>query len=733
MISHTSRLPRRWALTACCALLLSLVALTSPAWAAYEGVPTPTIEGPIPVTESSHIFMFTNVPLAQYGYTEEEYFISDTGHEYTTSGPVNETGTRVETGGPNGNGTYPFKTRIVVRRPINPTNFNGKVLAEWQNVTAGFDLEPEWDGDPYALMKAGYVYVAVDAQTVGINGLKKAEPERYDSLEVGPSNDALSYDVFASALKAIRGDGVGPEPLGNLTSSITNVTASGASQSCSKLATYYNKVAPLQEVADDYLLTDCTNAIRPERPAKVLRVISEFEGKDEQPAAEFSNPNLRYWEIAGGSHVPYIVQADWGPLIEREEGPADSDCTSTPILSTVDWPYSVDAGLGELIGWEQGGSEPPAAPEDEYVNPTTPKRNSLGIALGGLRLPEVETPVVRDLAENSAHAAPNPYPFSAFCVLLGQHQNFSEETLNGLYRNYAEYVEKVEANVQKLVVEGFLLPEGAARIVAAAEEFPRLAPTTPGASGARLSWRGPVPSHPESVVPKFVETHPTFEVQHRAAGGEWTTVASGLSEPKYSLAHEEAGTWSYRVRSTTVVPAQHLEPEEVLVSPYSEASSEVKVLTGNVKGRLLVKSGEAVVLGAGSKASGTVTVKAGGSLDVESATVSGSITSSGATLVRLCGADVSGSVKASDGGSVVLGEGTSGCSSDTLHGAVTVKGNTGGVLIDEDAFGGALKVTGNGGGTTVTNNTVAGSLTVTGNSGTVVDKPNEVEGKSKLQ
>jgi Alpha/beta hydrolase domain len=576
--------PLIWALAACCALACSLLALASPALASYEGVPTPTIEGPIAETPTSHIFMRTNVPLSNYGYTEEEFFISGTGSTYNTGGAVGETGTKVTTGGPNENGTYPFKTRIVVRRPINPANFNGKVMAEWQNVTAGFDLEPLWDGDPYAMMKAGYVYVAVDAQPVGVTGLKKYNSERYGSLEVGPSNGVLAFDVYAAALKAIRGDGVGPQPLGNLTPAVTNVTASGASQSCSELATYYNKVAPLQEVANDFLLTDCTSALRSDRPAKVLRVISEFEGKLEQPAAEFSNPAERYWEAAAGSHVPSMVQANWGPLINRDEGPAEAECSATPVLSTVSWPYSVDAGLGELTSWQEGGSPPPAVPEDEYVNSKTLKRNSLGIALGGLRLPEVEVPVVLDLAENSAHAAPNPYPFSAFCTLYGQHQNFSEETLDSLYGNYQEYVEKAELSAQKMVTEGLLLPEGARRIVDQAEEEPRLRPTTPAISTSspntgsyQLKWRGPVPSYPESLVPKFIETHPTFEVQHRNAGGEWTTVASGMSEPTYTFAPEEEGTWSYRVRSSTVEAPHLLEPEEVIVSPWSQPSAEVKV------------------------------------------------------------------------------------------------------------------------------------------------------------
>jgi|GEM_PF-123951 len=912
MSNDRTRFPGGWALAGCCALIASLFALASPAWGAYENVPTPTIEGPIPVTPTSQIFMRTNVPLAKYGYTEDEYFISGTGFTYTTTGAVNVTGAKITTGGPNGNGTYPFKTRIVVRRPENPAAFNGKVIVEWQNVTAGFDLEPEWDGDPYAMMKAGYAYVAVDAQTVGVSGLKKYNAERYGSLEVGPSTDALSYDVYGAALKAIRGDGVGPEPLGSLTPAIHNVTATGASQSCSKLVIYYNKVAPLHEIADDYLLTDCTEAIRADRTPKVLRVISEFEAKNQQTEAEYpTNPSLRHWEAAAGSHVPFMVQAGWGPLIERDEGPAESFCTHTPILSTVSWPYSVNAGTKELIEWSEGGPPPPAAPRGEYVNSKTLKRNSLGIALGGLRLPEVEVPTVVDLAENSAHAAPNPFPFSAFCTLLGQHQPLSQETLNGLYGNYGEYVQKVKADAEKLEQEGFLLPEGVQRLVDAAEEYPNLRPTTPVLGGSSpstgafgLKWLGPVASHEQALVPKFVETHPTFELQHRnAAGGEWTTVASSLSEPAYSFAPEEQGTWSYRVRSTTVVPAHQMEPEEVIVSPWSETlanvvvdrsapfapsaiadrppdysggggwyadsvevaffdngdpalpdgspgsgvnlltlsspqtfnasgtytpcgtvadnvgnvsepgcltvqvdatapsltvecpapvaigatnvhatvtaadgqsglavdpsgtvaintgkagpqtitrtaidnvghettgscSTEVgytNVVTGTVKGPLVVKSGEAVELTSTAKASGTVTVKAGGALDIEGAKLSGSINSSKASLLRVCGVDVSGAVKAVGGGSVVLGEGTAECPSSMFHGGVTIKGNTAGVLVDENVFHGALKVTGNEGGTTVTNNTVAGSLTVTGNSGTVVDGPNEVEGKSKLQ
>jgi hypothetical protein len=157
------------------------------------------------------------------------------------------------------------------------------------------------------------------------------------------------------------------------------------------------------------------------------------------------------------------------------------------------------------------------------------------------------------------------------------------------------------------------------------------------------------------------------------------------------------------------------------------------VVTGPVD-RLIVRAGEAVELTSTAKANGPVTVKPGGALDIEGATLSGALKSTGAALLRVCGASIAGAVKAKGGsGSVVIGEGTAECAANSISGATIISGNMAGVLVDGNAFGSSLKVTGNAGGTTVTNNKVTGALTVTGNTGTVVDKPNEVKGKSKLQ
>jgi hypothetical protein len=159
-----------------------------------------------------------------------------------------------------------------------------------------------------------------------------------------------------------------------------------------------------------------------------------------------------------------------------------------------------------------------------------------------------------------------------------------------------------------------------------------------------------------------------------------------------------------------------------------------QVISTNLKGNLTIKAGQAIELTKTAKVSGNVVVKAGGALDVEGATISGSLSSSEATLIRVCDANVSATTKViASSGSVVIGEGNEACGASNLHGTTTVKANKAGVLIDGNVFYAALKVLSNEGGTTVTNNKIAGELIVKGNTGTVIDTPNTVEGKSKIQ
>lgn len=95
----------------------------------FGDIPTSTVTGPVPVTADSHPYLATDIDLAKYGYVENEYFLEGQAYRYDTSGAVNVDATRINSGGPNSDGTYPFKTRIVVRRPANPADSNGVVVA----------------------------------------------------------------------------------------------------------------------------------------------------------------------------------------------------------------------------------------------------------------------------------------------------------------------------------------------------------------------------------------------------------------------------------------------------------------------------------------------------------------------------------------------------------------------------------------------------------------------------
>src|SRR4029434_8170575 len=81
--------------------------------------------------------------------------------------------------------TAPFRTRVLVVRPVDMARFNGIVHVNWQNVTAGFELGTA-DAESEQLLD-GFAWVGVSAQRVGVHGFPGSEqfaqsgwdPERF--------------------------------------------------------------------------------------------------------------------------------------------------------------------------------------------------------------------------------------------------------------------------------------------------------------------------------------------------------------------------------------------------------------------------------------------------------------------------------------------------------------------------------------------------------------------------
>jgi len=557
-------------------MLVALMAFTAGAGsasAALSDVPTPAVSGPVAVTPTSHPFLATDIDLEKYGYVEEEFFIEGDAFRYDTTGAANQTATKITTGGANDDGAFPFKTRIVVRRPANPADFNGTVLAEWYNVTALYDLEANWFGDPYYPLKNGYAFVGVSAQTTGINALKSFDNDRYGDLTVNgngavvapPDNDALSYDIFSSALKAVKGAGTGPDPMGSLDPEM--IIASGESQSCGRLVNHYNKVQPIHEIVDAYLLTVCSTTLRTDRPEKAIRVLSETENRTQRTDPD--NASYRHWEVAGGSHIPAMARTNWEGPVERDKGNQVVECQKLP-LSKVEWPFVQNRAIAGLVDWTNGGDAPPIAPRGEYVTPTELVRNGDGIAQGAIRLPSMDVPTAVNTGTNDA--AEGAGGLSIFCRLLGSSEVFSEETMSTKYRDHADYVDQASAAADAVGEQGFVLPEDVARLKQIARNFAEIRPTAPVLSGDQLNrgsfglaWRG------------TDDSLGRFRLESKNAKGDWAPEDEGVvGKAKVFDSHAE-GTFDFRVRSETVIPATSITAERVAITPFSETLSGVRV------------------------------------------------------------------------------------------------------------------------------------------------------------
>ena len=201
-------------------------------------------------------------PFIAANYTEEEYFFSGTAtaFERDPSAPAwdstgNWTARPSTTIAP-----AAYESRMLVRRPTDPTKFKGYVVVEWLNVTAQIDLAPDYGYYQTELLRDGFIWVGVSAQAVGINGnsllganfaLKSWDPVRYAPL-LHPG-DNYSYDIYSQAAQAIRHP-AGINPLGSSAYVIKGILADGESQSASRMTTYFDAIQPLAQVFDGFLI-----------------------------------------------------------------------------------------------------------------------------------------------------------------------------------------------------------------------------------------------------------------------------------------------------------------------------------------------------------------------------------------------------------------------------------------------------------------------------------------------
>ncbi len=440
----------------------------------YGAVPAASITGPVAADPQGNpsrntIYSSSAIDLSEYNYVEEEYFIEGLANRYTR--PELATGKVIDSG-------HPYRTRLVVRRPSNPSDFNGVVMVEWINVTGGPDKDIDWWLSGRHFMRTGMAYVVVSAQQMGIDTMQAWSPERYESLDTTNGgeveNDDLSFDVFAAVGKSIRR--IGEEAPGGTVDILDGlraeqIIATGHSQSASRLAGYINNIHPLDPVFDGFMVHGGGGLIRDDQPVKVFKVMAETDMARRAANPQPDSANFRQWEVAGASHVDAEFELEYAKVrLQREGLPLENAAIrehgcQLPTISRVPFHDVLNAAYDHLVTWIRDDVPPPVA-ERIRVRSALPvvefDRDEYGNVLGGIRLAEHAVATAKNTGMNSGTT-------NRFCFLYGSHEPFDQEVLDSLYPSHESYVQAVTEVVNGNLADGYILPVAAERTINEAE------------------------------------------------------------------------------------------------------------------------------------------------------------------------------------------------------------------------------------------------------------------------
>jgi hypothetical protein len=444
-------------------------------------------------------------------YVEEEFFVTgeSTLFNYAHNPPLGPTDlVAIQE-------DVPYTTRLIVRRPVKASKFNGTVIVEWWNSTAGFDTAPGWDPSAEYFANEGAIYVGVTNSTTSIDFLvtgcrlfgflPPACGTRYSTLSL-PAN-GLAFEAMSQIANLLKSDEPGNPIPGNY--AVERLFHVGESQQAGSLVTYASGFH-LDGVNDGYFVQAGINArpinfgprcgddgapaypactprlvfpdslVRTDLPVPVYQVITQtdFETLNFNVFGRQSDtPTYRYYEVAGGGHstvhenVVLIPAGVFGP-----DPIFLADLCANEMNTTADGPvfsaYVLNALWERMTEQVDSGAIPPAGQVmDQTVGVLN--RDANGNVTGGVRLPSMEAPVATYVSSNFADPTLPPI-LQGFgnlaCRLSGSVLRFDEATLGALYVDHTAYVEAVIGATNVLKAQGLLLQPDAAKIKKAAAQ-----------------------------------------------------------------------------------------------------------------------------------------------------------------------------------------------------------------------------------------------------------------------
>ena len=417
----------------------TLMALLAAAHAAVPDIPT--VEGPITGPGEMQPGIRpgpSGTNLQDFGYIMEEYFVSG-----------------VAAG-------QPYKTRLLLRKPPNPEKFSGVVVGEPTH-RGGNGLICQFAR--FGIGQRGHACMTVAARRINLTnpatpgaGLYEFNLERYGSLRVA---DNQANEIVAQVGRLLRGNLAGG-PMGQYM--VRNIVLTGTSDSSGATRTYMSS-GPMLDHADlrmpdggpiyqGYFISSILGSglVPTIADAPVIQMPTQFELHStngfRRPDSDEPTNRFRSYEMSGMSHN------------DARENPAFTGCTH-PNLSQFPYGAMTFMGLQHLIDWTVDGTIPPRAPsvmeiDNDLSDGTRVALDQYGNAKGGVRTTYLDVPLF-------TYTIPNSGP--GLCNQTGYQTRLPDEVLDKLYKNYGQYVSKVEHRLKELMDEGWFPKEYASDYV----------------------------------------------------------------------------------------------------------------------------------------------------------------------------------------------------------------------------------------------------------------------------
>jgi hypothetical protein len=476
-----------------------------------EQASLPTIDRPLPTTQTSHPFSASAyqkkpLDLDRQGYVESEYLVHGQASVYDRSDE-----------GPHALAQGPYTTRILVRRPKDARRFSGTVIVEPMNPSDDMDLPIMWAESYQQFIADGDAWVGITIKPNTIAALKAFDPVRYAAVSMPnpraapacalteinafsrpttPADESgLAWDMLSQIGLLLKSPASAAPLLGG---SARRLYMTGQSQTAGYARLYASLfsqrvVGPDRKpLYDGYFYSGSPpwqvpiNQCQKDLPAGDPRLITAPAGvpvveiftqgdmgtnvSSRRPDSDTPEDRFRRWEVAGAGHVDpwealsFADEADVARAHGRADDNADEVCSPRGTIPT-DFPvrYIFDAAWRALDAWVQHGIHPPHAPQLHTVpgsESLPPDRMFLvdahGNALGGVRSPYIDVPTARWIGAKSG-------PF--ICLFHGYKIPMSHPQLEQLYKDHATYVGQVRASVSRLVCGKWLTAVDGAAIV----------------------------------------------------------------------------------------------------------------------------------------------------------------------------------------------------------------------------------------------------------------------------